>query len=65
MKTKITIYLINEENLTEVLDKDRREVELETEKMLMQEKLLIFRYTDGYRFIPISSLLYVDIKEIS
>lgn len=65
MKTKITIYLINGENLTEVLDKDRREVELETEKMLTQEKVLGFRYTDGYRFIPVSSLLYMDIKEIS
>ena len=67
MKTKITAYLINGESLTEVIEKSRREVEADMDKTMKEQKegFIAFRYTDGVRYIPISGLLYVDIKEIS
>lgn len=67
MKTEITVYLINGENLTEVIEKSRREVEADMEKTMKEQKegFIAFRYTDGVRYIPISSILYIKIKEIS
>ena len=65
MKTKITIYLVNGENLSEVVDKARREIEAEILDAIKQGAYISFRYTDGVRYIPINSILYVNIKEIS
>lgn len=68
MKTKVTIYLINGELVAEeVTEKSRREVEADIEKTMKEQKgsFMAFRYTDGVKYIPISSILYMIIKEIS
>ena len=65
MKTEIKVYLINGEVLSETLDVPRIGIESEFIETVKRQGVVCLRYTDGVRFITLSNILYVDIKEIS